>query len=431
MPDQPKKHNQIFICYRREDTAGVVGRIYDRLVQRFGKETIFKDVDSLPLGRDFRRHIDSVVSECCVALVVVGDRWIGASGASRLDDPRDYVRIEIETALKRDIPVIPLLVQNAELPPDESLPDSLKDFAYRNGMSIGHDPHFHSDVDRLIKHLEELIEERRRETEVELAVTSTAIPAPEPVAPDDRQSSTDTYQQPVQVSPQQERPPVAPMASRSPETAPAASKPVETQTDFWIAAKDRKRIVLLYLCAWVAVGLIGTGAHAVLTHPFGSMTYELYRCVLVFVSLLVGLTLAVAQTMILKGYIGPQKRWIGYTVVASGIEGLLRALFFPFQSVFVFATLHYLIRGGVQGFLLRKLVKRAWLWIVAGFAVGMVISLYAESVSLNGFEYVVPFASYDHLVRARTEPEHVVVALLSSSLIAVAEIACLISFRRK
>jgi hypothetical protein len=431
MPDQPKKLNQIFICYRREDTAGVVGRIYDRLVQRFGKDTIFKDVDSLPLGRDFRRHIESVVSECCVALVVVGDRWIGASGASRLDDPRDYVRIEIESALKRDIPVIPLLVQNAELPPDERLPDSLKDFAYRNGMTIGHDPHFHSDVDRLIKHLEELIEDRRKETEAGLAATSTAIPAHEQAARVDRQGSAGCYQQPIQVSPGQELPPVASMTGGSPEKADAASQPVKTQTDFWIAPKDRRRIVLLYLCAWLVVGLIGTGAHTVLTNPFGTMAYELYRCVLIFVSLLVGLTLAAGQTIILKSYIGSPKRWIGYTFLASGIEGLLRALFFPFQSVLVFATLHYLIRSGLQWLLLRKLVKRAWLWICAGFAVGMVISAYAESVSLNGFEYVVPFASYDRLVRAWTGPEHVVVALLSSSLIAVSEIACLIRFRRK
>lgn len=421
MPDQPKKHNQIFICYRREDTAGVVGRIYDRLVQRFGKDTIFKDVDSLPLGRDFRRHIDSVVSECCVALVVVGDRWIGASGASRLDDPRDYVRIEIETALKRDIPVIPILVQNAELPPDESLPDSLKDFAYRNGMSIGHDPHFHSDVDRLIKHLEELIEDRRKETEVELAATS-AIPAPEQVAPDDRPGSTDTYQQPIQVSPEQERPPVAPMASGSPETAPAASKPVESQTDFWIAPKDRRRIVLLYLALWLGVGLFSELLYTVLVVTHGVHEWTIS----VFVSLMTRLLVASGQVMILKDYIGSDqtgrrgffytvagaRRWFGYTVAASVVSNLARPLAIP---PFFVPLLFDVPRAAFQCLVLRTKVKRAWLWIVANLVAGLLYSL-----------VVLPRYGSDLSVA-----ESLLMMSLNVTLTAAAEILCLITFRKK
>lgn len=161
MAEPGKRANQIFISYRRDDSAAVTGRIYDRLLQKFGRDVIFKDVDSIPLGVNFRKHLDSIISECAVVLVVIGDRWVGIqdeSGRPRLDDPRDFVRIEIESALRREIPVVPLLVHNAEVPDEESLPESLRELADRNGMSIGHDPHFHSDINRLISNLEEILE---------------------------------------------------------------------------------------------------------------------------------------------------------------------------------------------------------------------------------------------------------------------------------
>jgi hypothetical protein len=157
MNRQPHKSNLIFLSYRREDTPAITGRIYDRLVQRFGREAIFKDVDSIPLGVNFRQHIDSIIAECSVVLVVIGNRWAGGAGEAgkrRLDDPRDFVRIEVESALKRGVPVVPLLVDHATMPLEDELPESLTELAYRNGMSIDYDPHFHTDVDRLIKSLE-------------------------------------------------------------------------------------------------------------------------------------------------------------------------------------------------------------------------------------------------------------------------------------
>ena len=105
----------IFISYRREDSADISGRINDRLVERFGKNAVFKDVDSIPIGRDFRRHLQEAVGRCDALLVIIGKQWCDATdehGKRRLDDPRDHLRIEIETALERgDIPVIPVLVQ--------------------------------------------------------------------------------------------------------------------------------------------------------------------------------------------------------------------------------------------------------------------------------------------------------------------------------
>src|SRR5438045_8284916 len=89
---------QIFISYRREDNAGVTGRIYDRLTQHFGKKAVFKDIDSIPLGVNFKQHIDAIVQTCDVVLVIIGDKWLGEikkTAARRIDSPEDFVRLEV------------------------------------------------------------------------------------------------------------------------------------------------------------------------------------------------------------------------------------------------------------------------------------------------------------------------------------------------
>jgi hypothetical protein len=157
---RPVATQKIFLSYRREDSADVAGRIYDRLTQAFKKAEVYKDVDSIPLGVDFRKHLQGTVESCDVLLVVVGDRWLTAStvsGARRLDDPKDFVRIELEVALRRDIPVIPLLVRGAVVPQETELPPDLASLAYRNGTSIRPDPDFHRDMDRLIQSLQTLM----------------------------------------------------------------------------------------------------------------------------------------------------------------------------------------------------------------------------------------------------------------------------------
>jgi hypothetical protein len=148
---------RIFISYRRQDSADVTGRLYDRLVQRFGKDQIFKDVDSIPLGVDFREHLGGVVGRCNLVLAVIGDQWAGggAGGAARrIDDAKDFVRLELEAALERGIPVIPVLVRGAPLPEEGSLPASLARLSYRHGISVRPDPDFHRDVDRLVAGIE-------------------------------------------------------------------------------------------------------------------------------------------------------------------------------------------------------------------------------------------------------------------------------------
>ena len=147
----------IFISYRRADSADVTGRIYDHLVEHFGEEAIFKDVDSIPLGVGFREYLSESVARCNVFLAIIGRRWlVEESGERRIDSPTDFVRIEIESALQRKIPVVPLLVQGAGMPPETELPDSLKPLVYRNATQIRPDPDFHHDISRLIHALEEL-----------------------------------------------------------------------------------------------------------------------------------------------------------------------------------------------------------------------------------------------------------------------------------
>lgn len=148
---------KIFLSYRRDDSSDITGRIYDRLTQHFGADRVFKDVDSIPLGVDFKQHLSLAVSQCNVFLAVIGTDWLSvsaATGQSHIHDASDFVRIEVESALERQIPVIPLLVQKTTIPAEKDLPESLKPLIYRNGLSIRPDPDFHHDMDRLIRAIE-------------------------------------------------------------------------------------------------------------------------------------------------------------------------------------------------------------------------------------------------------------------------------------
>ncbi len=156
MPAEPAAHAKpptIFISYRRDDSADVTGRLYDRLTTEFGREHVYKDVDTIPLGVDFREHINALVGTCDVVLAVIGRHWLTVSGGDasrRLDDATDPVRLEIVAALNREIPVVPVLVGGSKIPPAEALPDDIRNLAFRNGTSVRPDPDFHKDVDRLI-----------------------------------------------------------------------------------------------------------------------------------------------------------------------------------------------------------------------------------------------------------------------------------------
>jgi len=145
---------KIFISYRRVDSNAITSRIYERLARAFGKKSVFRDVTSLPLGRDFRGVLREATAECQVMLVVIGADGVNASdekGKRRLDNPDDFVRLEVETGLQRDeITVIPLLVEGAHMPKAEDLPESIRELVYNNALTIHDDPLFHTDMDSLI-----------------------------------------------------------------------------------------------------------------------------------------------------------------------------------------------------------------------------------------------------------------------------------------
>jgi formylglycine-generating enzyme required for sulfatase activity len=155
---------KIFISYRRDDSEHVTGRIHDWLGPRFGRENVFLDVNTIPFGVDFREHLDRAVSKCDILLAVIGDGWLdirfteGArQGQRRLDDPGDFVRIEIESALTRGIPVIPLLVGRATMPGQQELPEGLRQLAFRNAAEVRSGRDFHDHVERLMRGIEYLV----------------------------------------------------------------------------------------------------------------------------------------------------------------------------------------------------------------------------------------------------------------------------------
>jgi uncharacterized membrane protein YhaH (DUF805 family) len=142
---------RIFINYRRGDSQGSAGRLFDRLLHHFERDKIFIDVDAIEPGVDFVDSLDKQVSSCSAFIAVIGQGWLAArnaAGRRRLDDPSDHVRIEIESALRRDIRVIPVLVDGASMPPPSELPASLEPLSRRNAVEIAHH-RFTADCDDL------------------------------------------------------------------------------------------------------------------------------------------------------------------------------------------------------------------------------------------------------------------------------------------
>jgi WD40 repeat protein/tetratricopeptide (TPR) repeat protein len=147
-----QRRGGIFISYRREETAGQAGRLYDRLSGRFGAGRVFMDVDSIAIGVDFTTAITEAISGCDILLALIGREWLSITdtgGRRRLDDPDDFVRVEIEAALQRDIRVVPVLVEGAVLPHASDMPPSLGPLVRRQAFMISH-AGFGAEVSQLI-----------------------------------------------------------------------------------------------------------------------------------------------------------------------------------------------------------------------------------------------------------------------------------------
>jgi hypothetical protein len=168
---------KIFISYRRRDDPGGAGRLFDALNEAFAPDRLFLDVDSIEPGQDFGDVIEDRIAKSAVLLAVIGQHWVDASddrGNRRLDNPQDYVRVEIEMAMKQDKRVIPVLIGDAKMPAAEVLPESIRKFARHNAVMLRYE-RFHDDIANLVGAL-------KRAMGDDLAPTPPPHPQSQPMA---------------------------------------------------------------------------------------------------------------------------------------------------------------------------------------------------------------------------------------------------------
>ena len=149
---------RVFVSYRREDSPGHAGRLYDTLTARLPQAELFMDVDNIEPGVDFVETINAAVGSCDVLLALIGPRWgsVTRNGSRRLEEPGDFVRLELEAALRRNVRVIPVLFRDATMPRHEDLPESIQALTRRNAIHIA-DDRWRSDADRLVAALEKMV----------------------------------------------------------------------------------------------------------------------------------------------------------------------------------------------------------------------------------------------------------------------------------
>ena len=174
----------IAISYRRQDSSPVAGRLYDRLQAEFGKGSVFMDFDSIPYGVDFREHIKQTLQRAKVVVAIIGPEWSGGKELSnrRIDDPTDFVRLEVASALENGIPIIPVLVNNTPMPEAKNLPPELEGLAFRNGLALDTGIDFHHHADRLIAGIHRVVDPPKE--------TAPPPPAPEVATPAKAETST-------------------------------------------------------------------------------------------------------------------------------------------------------------------------------------------------------------------------------------------------
>ena len=235
---------RIFISYRRQDSAYPAGWLYDRLAERFGPRQVFKDIDSIELGSDFIDVITDAVGSCDVLLALIGPKWLRMSGPGRvrrLDEPNDFVRLEIEAALERKVMLIPILVDGATMPRSEDLPPSISALVRRHALELTPN-RFRADTDHLLDVLERTLAELQDE---ELA---------EPAAAEDPGAVPEDLDEAPAFLPV---PPPEPPADVPPERPPAAYEPAPARVEPDPERRRRSafgsRWALLALIASVAV----------------------------------------------------------------------------------------------------------------------------------------------------------------------------------
>jgi TIR domain len=224
---------RVFISYRRDDTASAAGWLSDRLAGHLGRQQVFKDVDSIPLGDDAAQVIAAAVASCDAFVVLVGRRWLTASGPDgtrRLADPNDFVRLEIESALARDVCVIPVLIDGARMPQPGELPPSLAALAARPPLEFSQN-RLEADTMRLLQVLDQ-----------SLARTQATQPGPVAGPP------TVTAYRPSG-APQAGQPPAGPPSAGQPYTGPPPTREGPPRP----LRQRRRRTLIATLAAGLAV----------------------------------------------------------------------------------------------------------------------------------------------------------------------------------
>jgi len=150
----------ILISYRREDSDAIAGRIRDRIASQYGEDAVFMDIDNIPFGFDFRKQVHNALIKNDVVLAIIGPKWMGPlrGGLLRIREDTDPVRIEIETALNRGIPLIPVLVGRAAMPKMADLPPSLADLAFLNAAEVSAGRDFNQHIERLLRSIDLLVQ---------------------------------------------------------------------------------------------------------------------------------------------------------------------------------------------------------------------------------------------------------------------------------
>src|SRR3954452_2172433 len=160
--DAAQRPTVIFLSYRRGDTQWAARGIYDRLIDRFGRRNVFRDLDAIPPGARFRDYVEKKISESDVLILLIGKAWASytdETGRRRLEQPRDPVRVEVETALRLGVPIIPVRVEGAPMPTEGDLVPSIYDLLEFNAAEVS-DSRWDYDVDKLLWAINETVERR-------------------------------------------------------------------------------------------------------------------------------------------------------------------------------------------------------------------------------------------------------------------------------
>jgi hypothetical protein len=217
---------RVFVSYRREDSAYIAATINEKLREHFGVESVYFDIDTIPLGVDFRKHISEAVGKCDVFIAIIGDAWTTTEegkGQRRIDNPVDTVRLEIEAALARNIPVIPVLVGNAHMPATNDLPPAIQDLAFRNAAEVRAGRDLQQHLTFLMTGIEQILRN----------------PDPQPTAP-------------------VTRPEVVPNDAAISGGATAAARPIPRQERGELNLRQRRNMCALVLIGFIIVGwLVG------------------------------------------------------------------------------------------------------------------------------------------------------------------------------